>query len=45
MACSPDQSNELGVLDGHDGIVSPDFLSYFERLTVQLGYFNCSILG
>ena len=33
-------SNELGVLDGDDEIVSPDFLPYFEGLTVQLEYFD-----
>ena len=47
MASGPNQSNELGVLDGDDGIVSPDFLYhiYFEELTVQLEYFDCSVLG
>ena len=39
MVSSPEQSNEIGVLNGDDGIVSPNFLyhnNYFEGLTVQL---------
>ena len=47
MASVPDHSNELNVLDNDDGGVSPDFLyhNYFEGLTVQLEYFNHSVLG
>ena len=42
MASGPDQSNELSVLDGDDGCV---FLDYFEGLTIQLEYFDRSVLG
>ena len=47
MASVPDQSNELSVLDGDDGSVSPDFLyhNYFKGLTVQLEHFNHLVLG
>ena len=46
MASVPDQSNELSVLDDDDGSVSPDFLyhNYFEGLTLQLEYFDRSVL-
>ena len=46
MASVPDQSNELSVFDDDDGSVSPDFLyhNYFERLTIQLEYFDCSVI-
>ena len=42
----PDQSNELSMPDNDDGSVYPDFLyhNYFEALTVQLEYFDLSIL-
>ena len=42
-----DQSNKLSVFDDDDGSVSPDFLyyNYFVRLTAQLEYFDCSVLG
>ena len=43
MESVPDQSNELGVLDGDDGSVSPD-LPYFEGLAVQLEFFDRSVL-
>ena len=42
MASGCDQSNELNVLDGDDGSVLSDYL---DRLTVQLGYFDCLVLG
>ena len=45
MASVPDQGNELSVLDDDDGSVSQFSLSYFERLTVQLEYFDRSVLG
>ena len=39
MLSDHDQSNELSMLDGDDGSVSPNYL---EDLTVQLEYFDCS---
>ena len=47
MVSVPSQSNELSVVDGDDGSVSPDFLyhNYFEGLTVQLEHFDRSVLG
>ena len=41
MASVSDQSNELSVLDGDDGSVSPDFLYHILKgLTGQLEYFQ-----
>ena len=46
MASDPDQSNELSMLDGDDGNVSPDSpQDSFEGMTVHLEYFNHSLLG
>ena len=47
MASIADQSNKLSVFDDDDGSVSPDFLyyNYFVRLTAQLEYIDCSVLG
>ena len=44
MAAGPDQSNELSVhvLDSDDGCVSSQDIW---RLTVQLEYFDCVVLG
>ena len=42
IVSGPSQSRELTVLDNDDGSVSLDFP---QELTVQLGYFNCSVLG
>ena len=42
MVSGRDQSNELNVLDGDDGSVPSDYL---DRLTVQLDYFDCLVLG
>ena len=42
MTSGHDQSNEINVLDGDDGSVPSDYL---DRLTVQLGYFYCLVLG
>ena len=51
MVSVPDQSNKLSVVhddddDDDDGSVSPDFLyhNYFEGLTLQLEYFDRSVL-
>ena len=47
MAFGPDQSSELRMLssDHDDGHVSSNFSSRFlEESTVQLEYFNCSVL-
>ena len=43
MVFNPDQSNELSVLDDDDGHVS-SFPKYLEDLTVQLEYFDHSVL-
>ena len=45
MASGIDQTNELSMLDGDDGRVSPDTLQDISKLTVQLEYFNCLALG
>ena len=44
MESVPDKSNELSMLDDDDRSVSLNFL-YFEKLTVQLEYFDHSVLG
>ena len=41
MVSGPDQSSEFSMLDGDNGSISPDFL----QQTVQLEYFDCSMLG
>ena len=47
MASVPDQSYEFSVFDDDDGSASLIFFTIliFEGLTVQLEYFNHSILG
>ena len=42
MVSGSDQSNELSMLDGDDGSVSSDYL---EEMSVQLEYFDHSVLG
>ena len=47
MASVPDQSNEFSVFDDDDGSVSLILFTIliFEGLTVQLEYFDHSVLG
>ena len=47
MLYGPDQNDELGVLDGNDGRVSPrnksSLTAVLDNLTVQLEYFDCLV--